>query len=204
VGTNVSQFERHSNNRRRLYKNRLDGEFSNELHAGGHGPNERDRYRRFSRISLVVRDLVVVAVEQFFVVLVRCRSVMMLGATRLSKVVNVQQRRAAGKSSEEADEQNSRGAPHATSLCDDDRAIQPSRILRVRQRSRIGLMADRKRLHAEVLQDLQNLIAAIDRRLPRLLHVDEAGIARDAAELRAKALEMIAKIQAAGPSNLIE
>ena len=57
-------------------------------------------------------------------------------------------------------------------------------------------MAERARLRAEVLHDLRNLILAIDRRLPRLLHLEEPAIAKDAAELRAKAAEMIARLEA--------
>ena len=60
-------------------------------------------------------------------------------------------------------------------------------------------MAD-TRLRAELLDELRNLIVAIDRRLPRLLHLDEPAIAKDAAELRAKAVAMIAHLESS-PSD---
>jgi hypothetical protein len=41
---------------------------------------------------------------------------------------------------------------------------------------------------------LQELIDALDRRLPRVKHAGEAAIARDASALRAKALERIAEL----------
>ena len=47
---------------------------------------------------------------------------------------------------------------------------------------------------AEMLNDLNRLILAIDRRLPRLLSADEPAIAEDAAELRAKTVQMIARL----------
>jgi hypothetical protein len=45
-----------------------------------------------------------------------------------------------------------------------------------------------------VIRRLEELIAALDRRLPRLEHAGEAAIARDAAELRAKAIDRIAEL----------
>jgi hypothetical protein len=42
---------------------------------------------------------------------------------------------------------------------------------------------------------LQELIAALDRRLPQIQHAGEAAIARDAAALKASALERVAKIE---------
>jgi hypothetical protein len=52
------------------------------------------------------------------------------------------------------------------------------------------------RLRAEILLDLRNLVVAIDRRLPRVLHPGEGAIAKDAADLRARAVAMIAQLEA--------
>jgi hypothetical protein len=49
----------------------------------------------------------------------------------------------------------------------------------------------------DVIGDLQELIDAIDRRLPRLQHVDEPAIAREAAELRDRAEALLARLRAA-------
>ena len=68
---------------------------------------------------------------------------------------------------------------------------KPKRWLRM-----ISKKTDRARLGAEGLLDLRNLVVAIDHRLPRLLHPDEAAIAKDAAELRARAAAMIAQLEA--------
>jgi hypothetical protein len=46
----------------------------------------------------------------------------------------------------------------------------------------------------ELARELEELIAAIDRRLPRLDWAGEAAIARDAAALRAKAVERLAEL----------
>jgi hypothetical protein len=46
-----------------------------------------------------------------------------------------------------------------------------------------------------VLADLQQLIEALDRRVPRLERSGEAQIARDAADLRQRAVELIRKIE---------
>jgi hypothetical protein len=51
----------------------------------------------------------------------------------------------------------------------------------------------------EVTRELQDLIAALDRRVPRVEQAGEAAIARDAAALRAKAVERLAEL-ANGPS----
>lgn len=48
----------------------------------------------------------------------------------------------------------------------------------------------------EILGDLQQLIAALDRRVPQLERIGEADIARDAAELRKRALDLISRITA--------
>ena len=47
----------------------------------------------------------------------------------------------------------------------------------------------------ELIEDLRLLIAALDRRVPRLERSGEAGIARDAAALRQQALARIAAIE---------
>lgn len=52
---------------------------------------------------------------------------------------------------------------------------------------------------SELTRDLEELIAAIDRRVPRLDRAGEAAIARDAAALRAKAVERLAEL-AHGPA----
>lgn len=60
----------------------------------------------------------------------------------------------------------------------------------------LSKQSDRARLRADVLLDLRNLIMALDRRLPRLLHPNEASIATDAAELRARAVAMVERLEA--------
>ena len=52
------------------------------------------------------------------------------------------------------------------------------------------------RVRREVVADLRSFVAAIDRRLPRLEHIDEPAIAKEAAALRARAMEMIARLEA--------
>ena len=52
-----------------------------------------------------------------------------------------------------------------------------------------------------VLADLQRLIEALDRRVPRLERVGEAQIARDAADLRERAVELIRKIESVAPTT---
>lgn len=46
------------------------------------------------------------------------------------------------------------------------------------------------------IRHLRELIAALDRRVPRIERVGEADIARDAAELKKKALARLAELQA--------
>lgn len=53
----------------------------------------------------------------------------------------------------------------------------------------------------EMLTDLERLIEALDRRVPRLERLGEAQIARDAADLRARAVELIRRIES-GPDTL--
>jgi hypothetical protein len=47
---------------------------------------------------------------------------------------------------------------------------------------------------SELARELEGLIAAIDRRVPRLDRVGEAAIAREAAALRAKPVERLAEL----------
>ena len=49
----------------------------------------------------------------------------------------------------------------------------------------------------EMLEDLQQLVAALDRRVPQLERLAEATIARDAADLRQRAIALIRAIDAA-------
>jgi hypothetical protein len=51
----------------------------------------------------------------------------------------------------------------------------------------------------DLRRELEELIAAIDRRVPQLDRAGEAAIARDAAALRAKAVERLAEL-AHGPT----
>ena len=53
----------------------------------------------------------------------------------------------------------------------------------------------------EMLSDLSELIAAIDRRVPRLERIGEAQIAQDAADLRGRALKLIQRIQGKTPKD---
>jgi hypothetical protein len=53
---------------------------------------------------------------------------------------------------------------------------------------------------SELMRELEDLIAALDRRVPRVERVGEADIARDAAALRAKALDRLAEIAGEHPS----
>ena len=46
----------------------------------------------------------------------------------------------------------------------------------------------------ELTRELEDLIAALDRRVPRVEEAGEALIARDAAALRAKAVERLAEL----------
>lgn len=63
------------------------------------------------------------------------------------------------------------------------------------------MAADSVRL--EMLADLRKLLEAIDRRLPRLAHPDEAGIAAEAAELRARTAKLIADLEALESKNTL-
>lgn len=48
---------------------------------------------------------------------------------------------------------------------------------------------------AEAIRELLELIAALDRRVPRVERAGEADIARDAAELRTRAMKRIEKLE---------
>jgi hypothetical protein len=49
-------------------------------------------------------------------------------------------------------------------------------------------------------RELRELIAALDRRVPRVERAGEAAIARDAAQLRAKAMTRLTELQASAAS----
>jgi hypothetical protein len=49
--------------------------------------------------------------------------------------------------------------------------------------------------NATVLRHLRELVAALDHRVPQIERVGEAQIARDAAELRERALQRIAELE---------
>ncbi len=49
--------------------------------------------------------------------------------------------------------------------------------------------------HSSTVRTLKELITALDRRVPQMHREGEAGIARDAAALRAKALQRITELE---------
>ena len=53
----------------------------------------------------------------------------------------------------------------------------------------------------ELERELHELIAALDRRVPRVEHAGEAAIARDAAALRDKAVRRLAELTAEKATN---
>jgi hypothetical protein len=53
----------------------------------------------------------------------------------------------------------------------------------------------------QLVRELRELIAALDRRVPHVERAGEAAIARDAALLKAKALKRIAELTAADVAN---
>ena len=53
----------------------------------------------------------------------------------------------------------------------------------------------------DVARELEELIAALDRRVPHVEQAGEAEIARDAAALRAKAVERLAELTSRHPSG---
>ena len=71
-------------------------------------------------------------------------------------------------------------------------------------------MADDQAARQQVIKDLTELIEAIDRRLPRLGHLDESAIAEEAAELRARAADFrerlngaVAKLRTTGEAERV-
>ena len=54
---------------------------------------------------------------------------------------------------------------------------------------------------AELIRELEELIAALDRRVPRVEQAGETDIARDAAALRAKAVERLTELAVKRPSG---
>lgn len=52
---------------------------------------------------------------------------------------------------------------------------------------------------SELARALEELIDALDRRVPRIEHAGESTIARDAAALRAKAVDRLAKLAESAP-----
>jgi hypothetical protein len=53
----------------------------------------------------------------------------------------------------------------------------------------------------ETMAELQRLVEALDRRVPRLERVGEAEIAKDAAELRQQAVGLITKLTSEAPAS---
>ena len=53
---------------------------------------------------------------------------------------------------------------------------------------------------ARIACELKELIAALDRRIPQIQRAGEATIAQDAAALKAKALERLAKLERESPA----
>ena len=53
----------------------------------------------------------------------------------------------------------------------------------------------------ELARELHELIAALDRRVPRVERVGEASIARDAIALREKAVQRLAELEAQGAAS---
>ena len=55
--------------------------------------------------------------------------------------------------------------------------------------------------NTRILRELRELIAALDRRIPQIQRAGEAAIAREAAALKLKAQERIAKIERESPAG---
>jgi hypothetical protein len=53
----------------------------------------------------------------------------------------------------------------------------------------------------ELLEDLYQLIAALDRRVPQVARAGEAQIAHDAADLRERAVSLIRRIEGTTPMD---
>ena len=58
--------------------------------------------------------------------------------------------------------------------------------------------------HADLARELHELIAALDRRVPRVEQAGEASIARDAARLREKAVKRLAELADQTTSAAVE
>jgi len=58
-----------------------------------------------------------------------------------------------------------------------------------------SMTADRSRSHAQLLSELYELIAALDRRVPQLDRSGEGQIAAEAADLRGRAVSLIRRIE---------
>lgn len=52
---------------------------------------------------------------------------------------------------------------------------------------------------AQLVRQLREVIAALDRRVPRVAHAGEAAIAREAAALRARAVARLAEVDRTNP-----
>ena len=57
------------------------------------------------------------------------------------------------------------------------------------------------RVSETLIDDLRELVAALDRRVPRLEREGELAIARDAARLKSEALRRIADLERLDPKN---
>jgi hypothetical protein len=58
--------------------------------------------------------------------------------------------------------------------------------------------------NSELARELRELIAALDRRVPRVEQAGEAAIARDAATLREKAMKRLAELAEVGASARVD
>ena len=55
----------------------------------------------------------------------------------------------------------------------------------------------------ELVRELEDLIAALDRRVPRVEQAGEVAIAREAAALRARAVDRLAELATSGVAPLV-
>jgi len=62
--------------------------------------------------------------------------------------------------------------------------------------SRSEPCGDRAERQRELIDNLHDLVSALDRRIPRIASDDEQRIAQDAAALKARALERITQLEA--------
>lgn len=67
----------------------------------------------------------------------------------------------------------------------------------------LSSLPDRSETAREMLADLNRLIQALDRRVPRLERLGEAQIANDAATLRERAVSLIREIEASTPDQAL-